>query len=151
MSGPADLNAVIKIRVLVVALDTGEKEILITSLLDKVEFPHSIFKDLYYRRWGSEGNYKLHKVGLEIDAGTVKPKSGKLAGMSFVLTGTLESMSREEAKEKIRALGGEVNESVSKKTSYVVVGENPGSKYETAKRLGVKLLDLRGFLDLLTK
>ena len=49
-------------------------------------------------------------------------------------------MSREEAKEKIRVAGGNVNESVSKKTSYVVVGENPGSKFADAKRLGVAIL-----------
>ncbi len=64
----------------------------------------------------------------------------KFSGKIFVLTGTLQSMSREEAKEKIRVAGGNVNESVSKKTSYVVVGENPGSKFADAKRLGVAIL-----------
>ncbi len=63
---------------------------------------------------------------------------GPLTGTTWVITGTLESLSREEVKEKIRALGGEVSESVSKKTSFVVVGENPGSKYDRAQKLGVR-------------
>jgi DNA ligase (NAD+) len=66
--------------------------------------------------------------------------SGKLSGKIFVLTGTLYSMSRDEAKEKIRSLGGSVSESVSKETDYVVAGENPGSKYEKAQNLGVTIL-----------
>jgi DNA ligase (NAD+) len=49
-------------------------------------------------------------------------------------------MSRDEAKDKIRALGGDISESVSSKTSYLIVGENPGSKFDKAKRLGVKIL-----------
>ncbi len=69
-----------------------------------------------------------------------------LAGTSWVLTGSLESLGREEAKERIRALGGEVGESVSKKTSFVVVGAEPGSKYEKAQKLGVTILDEQAFL-----
>ncbi len=72
-----------------------------------------------------------------------------LKGKSFVLTGTLQTMSREQAKEKIRTLGGEASESVSKKTSYVVAGIEPGSKYEKAKRLGVKILEEAEFLKML--
>ncbi|MEK7116146.1 MAG: NAD-dependent DNA ligase LigA [Patescibacteria group bacterium] len=69
-----------------------------------------------------------------------------LRGTTWVLTGTVDAMSRDEAKEKIRALGGEVTASVSKNTTYVVVGENPGSKYEKAKKLGVETLDEKEFL-----
>ena len=72
--------------------------------------------------------------------------TGPLTGTTWVITGTIESMSRDEAKEKIRQLGGSVSESVSKKTTYVVVGENPGSKADKAQELGVEILDEEGFL-----
>ena len=75
--------------------------------------------------------------------------NGPLKNMSFVLTGTLLKMPREEAKEKIRSLGGEISESVSKKTTYLVCGENPGSKLEKARRLGVEILDEERFMELL--
>jgi DNA ligase (NAD+) len=80
-----------------------------------------------------------------------KPKAsgGKFAGTSWVFTGTLSSLSRDEAKEKVRALGADVSESVSKKTSYVVVGEDPGSKATKAESLGITILDEQAFLDLL--
>ncbi len=58
-------------------------------------------------------------------------------------------MSRDEAKDKIRERGGDVSETVSKTTTSVVVGENPGSKYDKAKKLGVKILDEEGFLKLI--
>ena len=70
----------------------------------------------------------------------LKPKNYKLAQKTFVLTGTLSSMSREEAKKKIIENGGKVSGSVSPKTSYVVAGENPGSKYTDAQKFGVKIL-----------
>lgn len=75
-----------------------------------------------------------------------KRAAGPLKGTAWVLTGTMDAMSREEAKEKIRDLGGDVSESVSKKTTYVVVGAEPGSKYDKAKKLGVEILDEQAFL-----
>jgi DNA ligase (NAD+) len=78
-----------------------------------------------------------------------KVASGKLSGLKFVITGTLEKMSRDEAKDKIRSAGGLVGESVSKETDYLVCGENPGSKYDKAKELGVKVLDENGFLAII--
>lgn len=74
---------------------------------------------------------------------------GKLSGKSFVITGTLDTMSREEAEAKVRALGGATPSSVSKKTSYVVVGANPGSKADAARKLGVTTLTEKEFLALL--
>lgn len=72
----------------------------------------------------------------------------KLSGKVFVLTGTLSSMTREEAKERIEALGGKVTGSVSRHTDYVVVGTDPGSKYERAQALGIPILDEEAFLKL---
>jgi DNA ligase (NAD+) len=98
---------------------------------------------------------KLEKSGIKIlDAtrfrqGFGGQASGKLKNKIFVLTGTLESMSREEAKEKIRELGGEVSESASSKTDYLIVGAEPGSKYDRAQKLGVKILTEKEFIDLL--
>lgn len=69
------------------------------------------------------------------------------AGRTFVLTGTLSQITREEAKEKIESLGGTVSGSVSKKTSVVVVGENPGSKYEKAKELGIEIWNEQEFME----
>lgn len=69
------------------------------------------------------------------------------AGRTFVLTGTLSQVTRDEAKEKIESLGGTVSGSVSKKTSVVIVGENPGSKYEKAKELGIEIWNEQEFME----
>ncbi len=76
---------------------------------------------------------------------------GPLKGKSFVLTGTLNQWTRDEAAEKIRALGGSISASVSKKTSYVVAGEKAGSKYDKAVKLGVTILDEESFKALLSQ
>lgn len=73
----------------------------------------------------------------------------KLAGKTFVLTGALENFSRDEAKEKLQALGAKVSSSVSKNTDYVVAGDDPGSKFEKAKELGVTILEEQDFIKLL--
>ena len=77
--------------------------------------------------------------------------SAPLAGMTFVLTGTLPTLGRDEAKDRIEAAGGKVSGSVSKKTSYVVAGEEAGTKLDKAQSLGVPVLDEAGLLDLLSK
>lgn len=95
---------------------------------------------------------KLEDVGVRIkkeSARQDRSTSGKLKGKTFVLTGVLPKISREEAKERIRALGGDVSSSVSRKTDYVVAGADPGSKYDKAKKLGVKVIDEAGFFGLL--
>jgi len=80
-----------------------------------------------------------------------KEKSQTLTGKTFVLTGTLSSMFREEAKHAIKARGGSVSSSVSRNTDYVVAGADPGSKYEKAKELHVTVLDEDAFTALLSK
>lgn len=91
---------------------------------------------------------KLEENGVVVEK-MEKKKAGKFTGLNFVLTGTLSTMSREIAKEKILALGGRVVGSVSKNTSYVVAGEEAGSKLKNAEKLGVKILNEKEFLSML--
>jgi DNA ligase (NAD+) len=92
---------------------------------------------------------KLLKNGVAIKSEVRSLKSKVLSGKTFVLTGTLSSLTRDEAKDKIKELGGDVSESVSKKTNYVVAGENPGSKLDKARSLGIEVLDESGLLKIL--
>jgi DNA ligase (NAD+) len=92
---------------------------------------------------------KLHKAGVHPTAEKRKVKSDKLAGKSFVFTGGLANRSREEAGEIVQQHGGKVSGSVSKKTDYVVVGTDPGSKHDKAKELGVTILSEGEFEKLL--
>jgi len=78
-----------------------------------------------------------------------KKKSSQLNGLRFVLTGTLPNLSRDDAKAKIEAAGGRVSGSVSKKTHYVVAGEEAGSKLDKARELGVKIIDEAGLVEFL--
>jgi DNA ligase (NAD+) len=82
---------------------------------------------------------------------TTTPADQPLRGVSFVLTGELASFTRDDAKAMIKAKGGAVSSAVSSKTSYVVAGENPGSKLANAKKLGVKILDEEGFKKIISK
>ncbi len=91
---------------------------------------------------------RLRELGLNM-ASTLKPVGDKLSGLTFVLTGTLPTLSRNEAKEKIEALGGKVSGSVSKKTSYLLAGEDAGSKLKKAQDLGITILDEAEFLKML--
>jgi DNA ligase (NAD+) len=93
---------------------------------------------------------RLLKAGVEITHEKTKKTSGPFLGKKVVVTGTLESLSREEAKDAVRAAGGDWVSSVSKNTDYVVVGSEPGSKAEKAKQLGVKILDEKKFLKLIS-
>ena len=91
---------------------------------------------------------RLKKAGLNFSTDKKVVLNSRLSEKTFVLTGTLSSMSRETAKELIQNLGGTVVSSVSSKTNYVVVGESPGSKYDKAKGLGIEILSEEQFIQL---
>jgi DNA ligase (NAD+) len=94
---------------------------------------------------------KLREAGVNLEGppASDEPQDTTFAGLTFVLTGSLERMTRDEATAKIEARGGKVTGSVSKKTSYVVAGESPGSKLAKAEQLGVEVIDEDGFDALL--
>jgi DNA ligase (NAD+) len=91
---------------------------------------------------------RLEKAGLTMTAEKRK-KTSQLEGLTFVLTGTLPHLSREDAKAKIESAGGRVSGSVSKKTNYVVAGEDAGSKLDKARQLGVNVIDETALEELL--
>jgi len=91
---------------------------------------------------------ELNELGVIPSLPTLK-KSDKLSGQTFVLTGTLQNMTRDEASEKIKLMGGKTSSSVSKNTSFVIAGENAGSKLEKAQNLGVIILSEEDFLKMI--
>lgn len=104
--------------------------------------------------WFSEPHNKrlldrLESAGIrfEMEGETTDRANLPWNGLKFVLTGELSQMTRADAREKIKALGGTTSESVSKKTNYVVVGESPGSKYAKAQKLGITILDENEFIE----
>ena len=106
--------------------------------------------DFFARPANRELIERLKAAGVDMTA-EKKERSTQLAGLTFVLTGTLPNLTREDAKARIEAAGGKVIGSVSKKTSYVVAGEEAGSKLDKAHELKVPVLDEAGLLALLAK
>jgi DNA ligase (NAD+) len=100
-------------------------------------------------------NSKNKQVIDELLSAGVKPeqpkskRSEKLAGKTIVVTGTLENFTRQQIEQAIRQAGAKSSSSVSKKTDFVLVGDNPGSKLDKARKLGVKVIDEQEFLELL--
>ena len=92
---------------------------------------------------------KLRAAGLQFTGEKRRKKEGPLTGLTFVLTGTLPTLTREDAKARIEAAGGKVAGSVSSKTSYVVAGEEAGSKLERARALKIPVLDEAGLFAML--
>ena len=105
---------------------------------------HNWFKN----KKNSEFLEKLKEAGVKIQYQKSKIKNQKLQGLTFVLTGSLETLAREKAKEIIRQLGGDISESVSKNTNFLIAGKEPGLKYEKAKKLGVKIINKEEFLKI---
>ncbi|MDR2431222.1 MAG: NAD-dependent DNA ligase LigA [Candidatus Margulisbacteria bacterium] len=91
---------------------------------------------------------RLQRAGVNLSGGR-PPVSDKLFGRTFVLTGTLPTLARAETEELIKSRGGSVSSSVSKKTSFLLLGENPGAKCEKAKKLGVPVIDEKTFKEML--
>jgi DNA ligase (NAD+) len=92
---------------------------------------------------------RLRAAGLRFEEEGPPPGDGPLAGLTFVLTGTLPTLTREAATELIQTAGGRVASSVSRKTDHLVAGDSAGSKLEKAERLGVAVIDEEGLLKLL--
>ncbi len=118
--------------------------------LSRIEDIGQIVAQSIFKWFNSKRNKELIndliKYGVEI--AEVKSFEKKLVGLTFVLTGELDKYTREEAKTKIRQLGGDVSGSVSQQTDFVVVGKNPGSKYDRARKLGVKIIGEEEFLKM---
>ena len=129
---------------------------LIKASKEEIESIHEIgpsISESIIRFFSIEQNMKildkLVRAGLNLKSAAKVKLSNRLEGKSFVLTGTLATMSREEAKEKIKKHGGTVVSSVSKNTSYVLVGESPGSKLDQAQKLKIEILSEEQFLKLI--
>ncbi len=92
---------------------------------------------------------KLDEAGVKIISPKITVVAQKMKDKIFVLTGGLQTLTREEAKDRIRALGGDISSSVSKETDYVIAGSEPGEKYDKAKKLGVKIITEKEFLRMI--
>jgi len=142
----------------VLARELGHMDAIVAATetdLTAVEGVGPIIAAAVRRFFDNEGNRhvleKLRAAGVNFAGPARAEPTGEqtLAGRTFVLTGGLERFTREQAEAEIVARGGKVTGSVSKKTSYVVVGDSPGSKYDKAQQLGVPVLDEAGFVQLL--
>lgn len=152
----------------IVAVETGFKPVSTLENLIKIapsiskedwESAHGIGEkvaETVYEWFNDKKNLellkKLEEAGVELVVGEYSLAQGtskKFSGKTFVLTGTLSSLTRDEAKQKIKKFGGYVSGSVSKQTDYVVSGSNTGSKYDNAKKLGVKIIGEEEFLKMI--
>jgi len=146
---------------------SGQEEIKISELikafqklkeedLEKLEDVGPIVARSINEFWSEESNLKMlekfaaNGVVLTVAGNTSSTgKNNSLTGQIFVLTGSLSSLTRDGAKDRIKLLGGKVKESVTRETAYVVVGAEPGSKYNQAKKMGIKILEEEEFLKLI--
>ena len=135
----------------------GSADALITATQSELEEVEGVGPDraVLIAEWFSDAENQalvaeLRDLGIQMEGEKdERPAEGPLTGQQYVITGTLEDFKREEAKAALEALGAKVSESVSGKTSGVIVGESPGSKAQKAEKLGVPVLseaDLRALL-----
>jgi DNA ligase (NAD+) len=133
----------------------GSMDALMAATAEKLERVEEVgprisesIMEFFSRAANRELVQRLKDAGVDMTA-EKKQRSAQLAGLTFVLTGTLPTLTREEAKQRIEAAGGKTAGSVSKKTSYVVAGEEAGSKLDKARELNITVLDEVGLLALL--
>lgn len=136
---PADLIAVFS------SLDISDLE----ALPDVGEKVARAIKEWFAHAANQKLLHKLSRAGFVLELPTSE-QAGPLQGKTFVLTGSLSGLTRDEAKATIRKRGGEISESVSSKTDYLVAGDKPGSKYDKARRLGVSILSEADFMKLIS-
>ncbi|HET9938400.1 MAG TPA: NAD-dependent DNA ligase LigA [Gaiella sp.] len=135
----------------------GSMDALVAASQEELELVEGIGPDRaeLVAEWFAEDDNvalvrELASLGLTMTAGEAeRPAEGPLTGRQYVITGTLEGMTRDEAKEALEALGAKVSDSVSKKTAGVIVGESPGSKLAKAEKAGVPVLDEAALVKLL--
>jgi DNA ligase (NAD+) len=140
------------------AVHFGSSDALAAATLEQLEEVDGIGPDRaeLIAEWFSDAENRalvdeLRGLGLQMSSGAdERPAEGPLTGRQYVITGTLEGWSREQAKAALEALGAKVSESVSGKTSGVIVGESPGSKVQKAEKLGVQVLSEDDLRELLT-
>ncbi len=128
-------------------LMTADLEAL-TAVSDVGPVTAAYIADWFQQEQGREMIERLRNAGVNFECKT-RPTDTRFSGLTFVLTGALTKFTRDEAAEKIEQFGGKASGSVSKKTSYVVVGENAGSKERKARELGIPILSEDEFLDML--
>ena len=120
----------------------------LTAVPDVGEITARFIADWFAQPQSVDMIHRLREAGVNFDSNRVISDT-RFAGKVFVLTGALSKFTREEASEKIELLGGKVSGSVSKKTSFVVVGENAGSKERKARELNIPILSEDDFLDMI--
>jgi len=124
----------------------------LTSINDIGEIIAKSIRTYFEQSTNMEIIERLKELGINtVYLGASVETNDNFVDKTFVITGTLSSMSRDEAKEKVELLGGKTSSSVSKKTSVVIVGENAGSKYDKAKELNIEIWDEERFLSMLNK
>ncbi|KAA6455876.1 NAD-dependent DNA ligase LigA [Acidobacteria bacterium AB60] len=140
-----------------IAQDFGSMDAIMNASAEELERVEEVgprisaaITDFFARPANRELIARLQAAGVKMTA-EKKQRTTQLAGLTLVLTGTLPNLTREDAKARIEAAGGKVAGSVSKKTSYVVAGEEAGSKLDKARELNVPVLDEAGLLELLAK